>query len=92
MMIRSLRTRLVLISTLVSGVVIIGVSLLAWTFLVQSAREGIDLQLEGISGRLIRDMHPRMNGDVMKRRIEITHGDDIEESKLILYLRYRHHG
>lgn len=87
MIVRSLRTRLVLISTLVSGMVIIGVSVVAWTFLVRSARESVDLQLEGISGRLIRDMHPRMNQAVMQRRIEITHGDEIEESELILHLR-----
>lgn len=87
MIIRSLRTRLVLISTLVSGVVIIGVSLLAWSFLIQSARESIDLQLEGVSGRLIRDMHPRLNWDRMRDRIEITHGDEIGASTLMLHLR-----
>ena len=77
MIIRSLRTRLVLVSTLASGVVIIGVSLLAWTLLVRSARETVDLKLEGISGRIIRDLHPRMNQNRVQKRVRISHGDDI---------------
>ncbi|MDF1826022.1 MAG: ATP-binding protein [Verrucomicrobiales bacterium] len=84
---RSLRTRLVLISTLVSGAVIIGVSLFAWHYVVESARDGIDLRLEGITGRIIRDMHPRMDPDLMRERINITHGDDVSELKLHLLLR-----
>lgn len=84
---RSLRIRLVLISTLASGLVIIGVSLFAWHYVVQSARDGIDLRLENLSGRIIRDMHPRMDSRILGERIEITHGDDIEDSNLHLLLR-----
>ncbi|MEM6277996.1 MAG: ATP-binding protein [Verrucomicrobiota bacterium] len=76
-----------LISTLVSGVVIIGVCLVAWSFLVRSAREAVDIQLEAVSGRLIRDMHPRLNWNRMVNRIKISHGDEIENSNLILHLR-----
>ncbi len=85
-MIRSLRTRLVLISTLVSGVAIIGVSILAWYYMKQSVRERVDLRLEAISGRIIRQMHPRMVQDQLKSRLKITHGYDIGEGNLELVL------
>lgn len=84
---RSLRTRLALISTLVSGVAIVGVSLLAWYYMVQAVRDSIDLRLEGISGRLIRDLHPRVDWARMRERIRITHGAEIEEGMLALQIR-----
>lgn len=83
---RSLRTRLALISTLVSGVAIVGVSALAWYYMVQAVKQTVDARLEGIAGRLIRDMHPRANWDTYRERVSITYEDDIREGNLILRL------
>lgn len=84
---RSLRTRLALISTLISGVAIVGVSVLAWYFMVQSVREGLDVQLGVISGRVSRDLHPRMNVDRYTEHLGTIYGEEIENQKLILHIR-----
>ncbi|MDF1860121.1 MAG: ATP-binding protein [Verrucomicrobiales bacterium] len=84
---RSLRTRLALISTFVSGVAIIGVSVLAWYFMVESVRESLDLRLDGISSRLIHDLHPRANWNQVENNIRISYGDDIDGELLHLHMR-----
>ena len=86
-MIRSLRLRLVLISTLVSGVAIVGVSLLAWYFMERAVRESVDVRLEAISGRILRDLHPRADLEFLGRRIQLTHEDEILEKLLLLHVR-----
>lgn len=83
----SLRVRLVLISTLISGVAIVGMAILSWFVMRRTVLESIDLRLSGIAGRAIRDMHPRVNWEDMRQNITITHGDDIEEGLLLLHAR-----
>ena len=84
---RSLRTRLALISTFVSGVAIIGVSLLAWFSMVQSLKKSLDLRLEEISGRISRDLHPRMDTDRFSEYLATIYGGEIEEQQLMLHVR-----
>ena len=84
---RSLRTRLALISTFVSGVAIIGVSLLAWFFMVQSVKKSLDLRLEEISGRISRDLHPRIDTDRFSEYLATIYGSEIEEQQLLLHVR-----
>ncbi|MEM9015718.1 MAG: ATP-binding protein [Verrucomicrobiota bacterium] len=86
---RSLRTRLVLISTLISGIAIIGVSVLAWYFMVKAVKESVDIQLEGIGSRIIRDIHPRTDYEEVKDRLRIAYGEDLEQDRLFLHLRDR---
>ncbi|MAS95265.1 MAG: hypothetical protein CMO55_18865 [Verrucomicrobiales bacterium] len=83
----SLRIRLVLISTLISGVAIVGMAVLSWFVMRRTVLESIDIRLAGIAGRTIRDMHPRVDWNSITRTIDITHGDDMEEGVLILYAR-----
>lgn len=86
-MIRSLRLRLVLISTLVSGAAIVGVSLLAWYFISRAVRESVDVRLEAISGRILRDLHPRVDLDLLANRVQLTHKDEVSEGLLLLHIR-----
>ncbi len=84
---RSLRTRLVLISTLLPGLAIVGVSALAWYHMAQGVKETVDLRIEGIASRIARDMHPRVDWATFRNRIDITYGDDIAEGNLMLKIR-----
>ncbi|MEM9281100.1 MAG: ATP-binding protein [Verrucomicrobiota bacterium] len=83
---RSLRTRLVLISTLLPGLALVGVSVIAWFYMDGAIRDSVDLRLEGISSRIVRDMHPRVDWDAFRERLGISYGDDIREGYLVLHL------
>ncbi len=76
---RSLRTKLAVLSTLISGVVIIGLGSLSWISAARTFRHSIDLQLEEKAGRIIRNLHPRQDGNRLRDRLEIGFGDEIEE-------------
>ena len=84
---RSLRIRLVLISTLISGVAIIGMAVLSWTVMRKAVLESVELRLASISSRLITLMHPRVNWDSFSENISITYGDDFEDITLMLLVR-----
>lgn len=84
---RSLRTRLALISTIVSGVAIVGVSVMAWYFMVRSVRQSVDVRLEGIMVRLMRDLHPRVDWNRFENRLLISYGDEIDDDRLVLLVR-----
>lgn len=83
----SLRLRLVLISTLISGVAIVGMAALSWYFMRKAVMESIDLRLSGLAGRTIRELHPRVDFDRIGETIDITYGDDIESGALMMEVR-----
>lgn len=60
---------------------------MAYYIMGRSVREGIDVRLEGIAGRLVRDLHPRADPTQIARRIRITYGDDLDEDSLLLFVR-----
>jgi len=81
---RSLRTKLAVLSTLISGVVIIGLGSLSWISAVRTFRHSIDLQLEEKVSRIIRDLHPRLDLKRLRDRLEIGFGDEIEEGTRVI--------
>ena len=84
---RSLRTRLVLISTLISGIAIVGLGGFSWYFMQRAVRESTDLRLEGIASRMIREIHPRADWDAFKERLNFSHGDETEKGILLVSVR-----
>ena len=86
-MMRSLRTRLILISTLVSSVAIIGLGAVSWHLMMRAVQEAVDLRLEGIASRLIREANPWTERDAMEAQLEATYGDETGEGILALSVR-----
>lgn len=84
---RSLRARLILISTLVSSVVIIGLGAVSLHYMMQAVEESVDLRLEGIASRLIRDANPWTERDQLEEQLRNNYGDEIGEGKLVLSVR-----
>ncbi|MFK5924782.1 MAG: ATP-binding protein [Verrucomicrobiota bacterium] len=76
---RSLRTKLVVLSTLISGVTIIGLGALSWISTANTYRHSIDLQLEEKVRRVMRGLHPRMDQAQLRDHLQISFGDEIEE-------------
>lgn len=87
---RSLRARLVLISTLISSIAIIGLGGTSWYFMLKAVRESMDLRLEGIASRMIREVHPRTDWEAFKDRLDFIHGDETGAGTLVLSVREDH--
>lgn len=84
---RSLRTQLVLISTLITGVALGGFGALSWYLLEKAEREAIDLELQAISTRFMRDLHPRVDFDEVVDEIEDLFGGKMADDNLLLSAR-----
>lgn len=84
---RSLRIRLALISMLVSGAAIAGLGFVSWQLMMRAVREATDLRLEGIAGRLIRDVNPWADESSMKELFDAFHREDLEAGLLVLSAR-----
>lgn len=84
---RSLRVRLALISMLVSGLAIAGLGLVSWHLMMRAVRESTDVRLEGVAGRLIRDVNPWADGESMGERFDANHRDEISEGLLAISAR-----
>jgi len=84
---RSLRTRLIIISTLVSSMAIIGLGWVSWHFMMRAVEESVDLRLEGIATRLIRDVHPRSDRAALEALLQANFGDETTDGKLSLSIR-----
>lgn len=83
-MLRSLRFRLVLISTLVSGAAIAGLGLVSWHLMMRAVRESTDIRLEGIAGRLIRDVNPWADGESLGELFAENHSAELASGMLAL--------
>lgn len=86
-MFRSLRFRLVLLSTLISGAVIVAMALVTWHFMSGAFRAASDLRLEETASRIIGDMHPRADWEELVEHVMITHEDSLTEQLLVLEIR-----
>jgi two-component system, OmpR family, heavy metal sensor histidine kinase CusS len=84
---RSLRTRLILISTLVSSMAIVGLGWVSWHFMMRAIEESVDLRLEGMATRLIRDVHPRSDQDALEAALKANFGDEVTDGRLSLIIR-----
>lgn len=84
---RSLRSQLVLISTLTTGVALIGFGALSWYLLDKAEIEAIDAKLQTVASRFMRDLHPRVDFGAVADEIETLYGDKIAEGKMLLSAR-----
>jgi len=84
---RSLRVRLALISMLVSGLAIAGLGLVSWHLMMRAVRESTDVRLEGVAGRLIRDVNPWADEESMGELYDANHRDEISEGLLAISAR-----
>ncbi|MCP5540920.1 MAG: HAMP domain-containing protein [Akkermansiaceae bacterium] len=83
----SLRARLALLSTLVSGVVILGFGYFAWKITERSLRESMDLRLAVPIDRIVRDLHPNSDNERVRRYVEAAFREDMDAGKLLLWIR-----
>jgi signal transduction histidine kinase len=83
-MLRSLRFRLVLISTLVSGAAIAGLGFVSWHLMMRAVRESTDVRLEGIAGRLIRDVNPWADQTSLGELFAGNHSEELATGLLAL--------
>ena len=84
---RSLRTQLVLISTLITGVALIGFGALSWYLLARAERETVDIELESLAADFLRDLHPRTDFDEVRTKIETDHADRIAAGEMLLKVK-----
>lgn len=86
-MFRSLRFRLALISMLVSGLAIAGLGIVSWQLMTRAVRESTDVRLEGIAGRLIRDLNPWADESSVGGLFDAMHREEIAGGRLALSAR-----
>lgn len=72
---------------LVSGLAIAGLGLVSWHLMMRAVRESTDVRLEGVAGRLIRDVNPWADEASMGERFDANHGDEISEGLLAISAR-----
>jgi len=80
----SLRLRLILLSTLLSGLVMGALGAIAWHFTGKAFRESIDVQHRDRIGRIQRDLHPRIDLERFRSHLHIGFGQEIEEGYRLL--------
>ncbi len=84
---RSLRVRLALISMLVSGLAIAGLGLLSWQLMMHAVRDSTDVRLEGIAGRLIREINPWADEKSTSALFDGLHREDLAAGLIVLSAR-----
>ncbi len=84
---RSLRVRLVLLSTLLSGVVIVALASVAWVFMIQAFEERADLEMRDRFGRMFRDLHPRLDLERYSENLRTEVEDEVQDGRLLLRIR-----
>lgn len=86
---RSLRIRLVLLSTVLSGVILIALSVVTWSLIEKTYRDRADLELIKRFSRVVRDLHPRADLDQFREHLDTTFGTEIEEGTLLILVEDR---
>ncbi|MBP9223097.1 MAG: HAMP domain-containing protein [Verrucomicrobiales bacterium] len=84
---RSLRAKLILLSTLLSSIVIIGLGAVSWHYMMRAVQEAVDLRLENIASRLIREANPWAERDLMEADLEAIYGDETGQGVLAMSVR-----
>lgn len=72
---------------LVSGLAIAGLGLVSWHLMMRAVRESTDVRLEGVAGRLIRDVNPWADEESMGELFDANHRDEISEGLLAISAR-----
>ena len=83
-MFRSLRLRLVLISTFVSGVAIAGLGFVSWHLMMRAVRESTDVRLDNIAGRILRDVNPWADEESLREIFNQSHAEELSSGQLVL--------
>ncbi|MCB1086955.1 MAG: HAMP domain-containing protein [Verrucomicrobiae bacterium] len=83
----SLRFRLALLSTLISGVVIVSFGVFAWKLTERSLLESVDLRLSIPLDRILRDLHPFENNARVKTYTEIAYREEIDSGNLMVWIK-----
>lgn len=78
---KSLRLRLALISTAISGAVIAAFGIAGWMLTASLLQESIDLRLAVPLDRIVLDLHPRTDLQRVINNLEISFGDEVEAGK-----------
>ncbi len=86
---RSLRIKLVLLSTVLSGVILIALSVVTWRLIESTQHDRADFEIMKRFSRVIRDLHPRANFDQVNEDLDATFGAEIEEGTLLLLVKDR---
>lgn len=86
---RSLRLKLVLLSTVLSGIILIALSVVTWRLIENTQHDRADLEIMKRFSRVVRDLHPRADFDQAREDFEATFGAEIEEGSLLLLVEDR---
>jgi len=81
---RSLRLRLALLSTAISGIVIVAFGIAGWQLTVRLLREAVDLRLSVPLVRTIRDLRSRAEADRTFNRLDLEYQEEVEQGKRLL--------
>ena len=83
---KSLRLRLAILSTAISGLVIAGFGVAGWMMTARILRESIDLRMSVPLDRIVRDLHPRTDLERVFSNLEIGFGGDVEAGVMRLLM------
>lgn len=72
---------------LVSGLAIAGLGLVSWHLMMRAVRESADVRLEGVAGRLIRDVNPWADEESMGELFDAYHRDEVAEGLIAISVR-----
>ena len=86
---KSLRLRLAFLTTVISGIVLIGFGLAGWGLTYRILRESIDLRLSVPLDRTASNLHPRLDPGRIAEDLEITFGDDVDEGERLILVMGR---
>jgi two-component system, OmpR family, heavy metal sensor histidine kinase CusS len=81
---RSLRLRLALLSTAISGIVIIAFGFAGWQLTVRLLREAVDLRISVPLVRTIRDLRSRAEADRTFHRLDLEFQEEVEQGRRLL--------
>ncbi|MDF1740852.1 MAG: ATP-binding protein [Verrucomicrobiales bacterium] len=85
----SLRLKLVLLSTVLSGIILVALSVVTWRLIENTRHDRADLEIMKRFSRVVRDLHPRADFDQVSEDLEATFGAEIEEGTLLLFVEDR---
>ncbi|MDF1815838.1 MAG: ATP-binding protein [Verrucomicrobiales bacterium] len=83
---KSFRTRLALLSALISAVIIAGFSAAGYFLFERMLLESVDSQLAIPIDRISRELHPWADFRRISNNADIMYGNDIEDGKLLLMI------
>ena len=84
---RSFRTRLAVLSALISAVIISGFGIAGFFLTKRVLLQSVDMQLAVPLDRIARDLHPRTDLPRVRENADLVHGPDVKEGKVLVMMR-----